>query len=214
VDEQHLLRHFVLCDKSPQGMAEEYNLLRANVTQKLDESGRNSLVVASPGPDEGKTLVALNLAICKARQQGKTVLLVEADLRNSTVHTYLGLDLEYGLSDYLAGDKELPDLLINPGIPFLSILPAGKHMKMSAEHIALPRMKNLVRELEERYPDRYIIFDTPPLLLFPEARILSSYAGGVLLVVQTGRTTTEDLKMAVDILQDSNVLGVVLNKSI
>ena len=104
--------------------ADAYRMLRTQVLQRLNENNWNALAITSPGPSEGKTLTAINLAISLAQEVTCTVLLVDANLRDSGVHSYFGLQREKGLSDYLTGDIPLSDLLINPaGIERFVILP-------------------------------------------------------------------------------------------
>src|SRR3972149_5384321 len=101
-----------------------YRILRTQVLQRLREKNWNALAITSPGLNEGKTLTAINLAISLAMEVNYTVLLVDADLRHPSVHSYFGFEAEYGLSDYLTADKPLSELLVHPeGIPGFVILP-------------------------------------------------------------------------------------------
>lgn len=194
--------------------ADAYKILRTQVLQRLGEKNWNSLAVTSPGVDEGKTLTAINLAISLAMEVNYTVLLVDADLRHPSVHTYFGFDAEYGLSDYLTSDKPLSELLVHPeGIPGLVILPGGKPLSNSAEMLSSPRMVQLVDELKARYQSRIIVFDLPPLLSVSDTLAFSPYVDAALLVIEDGKTGADDVKRSIDLLQGTSLLGAVLNKA-
>jgi protein-tyrosine kinase len=213
VDESVLLGNRILDQSSNSTVTDRYNLLRTQILEKTRDNGLNSILVTSVIRGEGKTLTAINLAISIARELNQTVLLVDADLRSPTVHKLLGLEIESGLSDYLLNDVMLSDLLINPGIEKLVILPAGKSIPNSAEILGSPKMRELVQEMKERYRDRYVIFDSPPLLSSPDPLIFSSYVDGILLVVEAGKTSTHQITEAMNLLKEKNIIGTVLNKA-
>ena len=119
-----------------------------------------------------------------------------------------------GLEDYLIGQVELPELMVNPGIEKLVVLPACQATSESADLISSPRMQQMVRESKSRYPDRYVIFDCPHVLDMPDALVFSTYVDGVILVVEEGRTSQADIRAAMDMLSDANIIGVVLNKHV
>lgn len=191
-----------------------YKVLRTQILQRLQENKWNSLAVTSPGMNEGKTLTAINLAISLAMEVEFTVLLVDADLRHPSVHAYFGLEAEYGLSDYLVSDKPLAELLIHPAqIPGFVILPGGKPLINSSEMLSSPKMVHLVEELKARYPSRIILFDLPPLLSAADTLAFSPYVDAALLVLEEGKTQTQDIQNAVGMLQGTTLIGTVLNKS-
>jgi protein-tyrosine kinase len=191
-----------------------YKILRTQVLQRLREKGWNSLAVTSSGVNEGKTVTAINLAISLAMEINYTVLLVDADLRHPNVHTYFGLDTEYGLSDYLTADKPLSELLVHPaGIPGFVVLPGGKPLANSSEMMNSPKMAHLVEELKNRYPSRIVLFDLPPLLSAADALAFSPYVDAALLVIEEGKTQAQDVKHAIGLLQGTTLIGTVLNKS-
>ena len=165
--------------------------------------------------NEGKTLTAINLAISLAMEVSYTVLLVDADLRHPNVHTYFGLEPEFGLSDYLVSDKPLQELLVHPaGIQGLVILPGGKPLINSAEMLNSPKMSRLVEELKTRYPSRIVLFDLPPSLTTADAVAFAPYVDAALLVVEEGKTSTQDAQRATELLKDTHLIGAVLNKSL
>jgi protein-tyrosine kinase len=159
-------------------------------------------------------LIAANLAISLSQQIDGTVLLVDADLRKPSIHELFELDVQGGLSDYLKKKAELPNLLVNPGIPRLVILPGGKPTNNSSELLGAPRMESLIKEMKERYPDRFIIFDSPPLLTGADALVLSRYMDGIIIVVEAEKTKKDDLARIFELLKDRPVIGTVFNKAL
>jgi len=192
-----------------------YKILRTQVLQRLREKGWNSLAITSPGFNEGKTLTSINLAISLAMEVNYSVLLVDADLRHPSVHTYFGLNEERGLSDYLTADVPLSELLIHPaGIPRFVILPGGKPLSNSSEMLNSPKLVRLVEELKTRYPSRIVLFDLPPLLNAADALAFSPYVDAALLVIEEGKTQAQNVQHAVGLLQGTALIGTVLNKSV
>ena len=201
----------VLTSFIPPSIIEQYNLLRVRVLEALSKNGYNSILVASPGQGEGKTFTAVNLAVSIAREKTHTVLLIDTDLRRPSVHNYFGLSQEPGLYEHLTQGVPLSELLINPGTPRLTLLPAGKAEQYPSDFLNAPAMNSFVREVKERYSDRYIIFDSPPLLGFSDALYLSRFADGVIIVVRSQKTKEEDLKRSIELLHDRPIMGTVLN---
>ncbi len=199
---------------------DQLKILRTQILTQLEEKGGNSLLITSTRPGEGKTFTAINLAISIAQELSRTVLLVDADLRPPAyLHKdfstdFLGLNTGQGLSDYLLRKAEIPDLLFNPGIEKLTMLPGGKSLPNSAEHLGSDRMEALVEEIKNRYSgDRIIIVDSPALLTCSDPMVLSRYVDGILLVVEAEKTSADDLKRAMELLKDKPVLGTMLNKA-
>ena len=200
-------------------VTDQINVLRTQVLNKLKEIGGNSLLVTSANPGEGKTFTSVNLGISISQELNRTVLLVDTDLRNPALHHYdfasdfFGVDVSQGLSSYLLGQVEIPDLLLNPGIQKLTILPAGMPLPNSAELLGSARMEELIIEMKNRYRgDRIIIFDTPALLKCTDPLVFSHLIDGVLLVAEVERTSPGDLKRVMELLKDRQIVGTVLNK--
>ena len=198
-------------DDSP--ISDRYKILRTKILQKTKEQGLNTILVTSPGEYEGKSLTAANLAISLAREVAHTVLLVDADLRNPSLHRLFGIEPVGGLSDCLLEDRSPADFLINPGINKLIILPQAKAHLDSTDIIGSPGMRDLIREMKHRYQDRYIIFDSPPLSGNADTLILSEYVDGVILVVEYGSTEKDHVRKAIALLREVNLVGVVLNRA-
>jgi non-specific protein-tyrosine kinase len=213
IDLPILKRHRIVSLFHEEAMTDQLKILHTQVMNKVEELGGNSLLVTSPKPREGKTTTAINLAVSISHKVDRTVLLVDADIRKPTIHRYLGLDESMGLSDYLLGRAEIPDLLINPGIEKMVILPGGSPLTNSSELLASPRMEALAEEMKGRYRDRFIIFDSPCLLSCADAHALSEYVDGILLVVESEKTPGKDLEKALELLAGKRIIGTVLNKA-
>ena len=199
---------------SAEGAETGFKILRTQVEQRMAAKGWNALAVTSPGAGDGKTITAINLSIALAQEVHRTVLLVDLDFRNPNIHKRFSCDIKYGLVDYLLDDVPLKEILINPGIERLVILPAGvKSIGNSSELIASPKMVDLVDELKSRYPSRLVVFDLPPVLSSDDALAFSPFVDASLVVVSEGLTTNEELKRTQEIMGSSNVLGTVLNRS-
>lgn len=194
------------------GAADQIRLLRAQIFEKMKAGGGNSLLVTSPRDGEGKTLLAINLAVSIAQEVNRTTLLVDADMRRPSIHRFFGLAARKGLADYLLGEADLPSLLVNPGIEKLTILPGARSLPNSTELLGAPRMEALVQEMKGRYPDRFLIFDSSPLLCCPDPVVFSRFIDGVLLVVEAERTNRRDLERGLELLEQRHLLGMVLNK--
>lgn len=194
-------------------VSDEVKLLRTQVLQRLEELGGNSLLVTSARPGEGKTFTAVNLAVSIAHEVSRTALLVDADIRKPSIHERFGLGNPAGLSDYLVAKAEVAQLLVNPGLPRLTLLPAGNSLDNSAELLGSPRMGDLVDELKHRYPDRVLVFDSPSLLTTADALVFSRQVDGVLLVVEAERTARADVARALELLGGCPIVGLVYNKS-
>ncbi|MGE4351995.1 MAG: CpsD/CapB family tyrosine-protein kinase [Bdellovibrionales bacterium] len=191
--------------------ADLFRLLRTQVLQTMGNHHFNTLAITSPNYGEGKTTIALNLAVSIALDLKQTVLLVDLDLRKPSLHRYLGLNPELGLTDYLAGRNELSECLLRLPFERLTTLPAGRQLEQSSELLGSPQMSALAAELKSRYPDRMVIYDMPPLLAQDDPLTFLPHVDAFLLVVQDGVTRAQDVKRSMDILSQANVIGTVLN---
>ncbi|OGP70507.1 MAG: hypothetical protein A2Y80_05700 [Deltaproteobacteria bacterium RBG_13_58_19] len=194
-------------------VAEGYKLLRTHILQRTKAEGRNTLIITGPQQGEGKTLTAINLAISISQEMDLTVLLVDADLRSPSIHRYFGIRTGEGLVDHLTAGVPISELLIHPeGFDKLVILPGGRPSRQAAELINSPLMADLVQELKHYYPNRYVLFDLPPLLTFADALAFAPSVDGVVVVVEAGKTSREDIERCQEMLKQFNLLGFVLNK--
>ena len=200
---------------------EEYREIKrkllANAFGSLSKTLKNPniIMVSSSRPSEGKTFTATNLAMSIASEQDKTVLLVDADVLKPNVLNTLGLERRKGLMEYLTGDvDDIADVLYPTNIDKLKIIPAGKSHHLSTEMLASQKMHDTVDEFANRYPDRIVIFDTPPLIGINESAILANFAGQAVIVVEEGRAKLGDIKMSVERLNPDMAIGFVVNKSV
>ncbi len=211
VDRALVDRHIVFIVDPQSPAVEQYRKLRARILRIARKDELNTFMISSADSGEGKTITAINLAVAIAQEIDHTVLLVDADLRNPSVHKYLGIKPQRGLSDYLMNKASLPDVLVKTGIGKLVLLPAGTLVENPSELIASERMRDLVRELKQRYSDRYVIFDSAPVLLAADALSLGNYTDGVVFVVQADHTAQKTASEALSLLKGYNVLGSVFN---
>jgi len=209
-----LLKRHIITPDSADEQVRPYKILRTRVLQKMRENGWNTLAVTSANPGEGKTLTAVNLAISIAMEVACTVVLVDLDLMRPGVHRTMGFKTEHGIVDYLRDDVPLENVLVNPGIARFVVLPGSKPLRDSSEMLSSPKMAELVQELKNRYPSRFVIFDMPPLRGSDDMLAFAPCVDAVLLVVEEGKTQIDDLQRASSVLANMNLVGTVLNKSV
>lgn len=193
-------------------VAEEYRKLKSILVKMTSgDIYKNVLMVTSAVPSEGKSLTALNLAVTLAQEYDNTVLLLDADLRRPALHKYLNIERNVGLADCLLNDVDLSEAIVPTGIGKLSIVTAGCTVNNPAELFSSNRMKSLLDEMKHRYHDRYIIFDTPPILPFAETRSLAHIVDGVVFVVKEQLASQSNVKDAIEALKGCELLGIVYN---
>ncbi|MBE0437089.1 MAG: AAA family ATPase, partial [Methylomicrobium sp.] len=149
-----------------------------------------------------------------AAERDKQVLLIDADVAKPSISRVLGIKRTPGLIEYLEGNKiDFSDIILQTEIAGLRIVPAGKAHQFSTELLASNKMINLSRELSERYADRIVIFDSPPLLAATQAEVLSSLVGQVILVIEAEKTAQNIVMEAVKKLESCDVVLALLNKT-
>lgn len=200
--------------------AEEFRMIKRPLLQRAfsDETAAgehpNVIAVTSSVAGEGKTFTSLNLAISIAMELDRTVLLVDADLANPGLSRLLKAQDLPGLTERLLDDKvDLKSLLWRTDVPKLTLLPAGRRHRRSTELLASNAMKGLLDELATRYPDRVVLFDSPPLLATSEASVLAEQAGQICLVVESTTTPQFLVKEALGLLRHQDRVSLVLNKT-
>ena len=175
---------------------------------------QNLVMVTSTFPGEGKTFCSINLAISMALEVDRTVLLVDADATKGNVPEMLGFDADRGLMELLLERQlDLPDVLWKTDIGKLTILPSGAAHRQSTELLGSEAMRQLLHDMAERYRDRIIVFDAPPLLAASEASAVASLMGQIVVVVEAGKTPETALKVALGRIDVSRVTGLLLNKT-
>lgn len=194
--------------KSP--ITEQYRTIRTNIQFASIDKELKMLMVTSAGPGDGKSTTAANLAVTIA-QQGKRVLLVDADLRKPTVHYTFNLTNTFGLTSVLTRQMTLEEAFVESSIQGLSILPSGPIPPNPAELLGSVSMETFLKNAKEMFDQ--VIFDTPPVLAVTDAQILANKCDGVILVVSSGKTEIEEATKAKEMLiaSQGKLLGAVLN---
>lgn len=191
---------------------EYYKVLRTKIQHLTRTRGWRTVMITSPREAEGKTLTAVNLALTFAKAYNQTVMLVDCDLRRPGVHQTLGYECALGLVDYLAGGEDLKELITWPGIEQMTVISGGHSAVNGAELLGSVRMKALVQELKSRYDDRYVLFDSAPVLTGADAIALAAHVDCIVMVVEEGKTAMRDAKKALAMLPQDKFLGFVLNR--
>jgi exopolysaccharide/PEP-CTERM locus tyrosine autokinase len=172
------------------------------------------VMIASALPGAGKTFISFNLAMSMASELDWSVLLVDADVSRRTLSSRLGLAEAPGLITLLEReDTPIADYVIATDCPGLQILPAGPYRANVKELLGSQRMRAVVSQLAASRHRHIILFDSPPLLLTSEARVLASYVGQVAVVVEAGVTPRRSLLEALEVLDPSKAINLILNKN-
>jgi exopolysaccharide/PEP-CTERM locus tyrosine autokinase len=206
--------------EASQTLAEEFRRIKrpllANAQGHEAALGQhmNVIMIGSAMPASGKTFCSVNLAMSLSMERNRTVLLVDADVAKPHISREFGLDDRPGLLDLLDDPRaSISDAIVRTDLNDIRVLPAGTRHAEATELLASDQMKSLIHELSTRYPDRIIVVDTPPLLLTSEAHALATQVGQIVIVVESGQTGQQSLSQALDTLDPSKPINLVLNKS-
>lgn len=201
-------------------IADEFRVVKRQLLANMDDKAAvpvrnaNLIMVTSALPDEGKTFVAINLAISLSMELDKKVLLIDADVARPSVMSRLGIDRTAGFLDVLADPAhDMSNVLLRTNIETLTVLPAGAPRPLATEMIASETTIGLLVEMADRYPDRIIVFDAPPLLPSTESRVLATHMGQVILVVAAEQTPQKTVMQALATIQACPVVLPLLNKA-
>jgi len=207
-------------DAEKSQVAEEFRIIKRPLIANAFGQGAarvkngNLIMITSSLPGEGKSFCAINLAISMAMEMDRTVLLIDADVAKPRIPEYLGIHADKGLLDVLQDkDLKLSDVLIKTDIAKLTVLPAGRTYKRATELLASAAMTRLVEDIGNRYPDRIILFDSPPLLATSESSVLATHMGQIVMVVEAEKTSQEAVREALSHIQSCEVVGMLLNKT-
>ncbi len=174
----------------------------------------NLILVTSSIPGEGKTHTAINLALSIAHERDHTVLLVDCDVTRHGASRALNITDRPGLVDILENDNfSVGDAILRTDIPELCLISSGKPHDFVTELLASQKMSQLVSEIGERYDDRVIIFDGPPLLPTPQTQVIASLVGQVVFIIEAGKTPQILVEEALSLIPEEQATGLVMNKS-
>lgn len=193
--------------------SEQYKILREQIKRLRVEAGIRNFSITSPVKRDGKTTVAVNLAAALSLDYEEQVLLIDGDLRAPAIHRYFNAVQSPGLTDYLSSDSKinLKSLVQETFLPGLRILPAGKPSHLASELLAQERMSEITEKARAEFPGHHIIIDSPPVLSTPDPLIIARYVDAVLVVVRAGKTPRDYLTKALQSLNSTKVMGIVLN---
>ena len=202
----------ITLEQSKSPISEAFRTLRTNVQFTSVDSETKKIMVTSAGPREGKSSTVANLAVSIA-QTGKTVLVVDADLRNPTQHKLFGCDNVQGLSVALVQDQDNRSYVRETAVPGLQLITGGPIPPNPAELVGSKRMKRLIEEFSEEFD--IILIDTPPIVAVTDAAILAQEVDGVILVLASGEVNKDFAQRAKEQLDKvgAKILGAVLNKA-
>jgi len=213
-------RGFVTPDAPKSQIADEYRIVKrpiianARGTSGTKIDNGNLIMVTSALPSEGKTFTAANLAMSIAMEVDTTVLLVDGDVAHPDLPRLLGVPASPGLLDVLTRDDvDFSDALVRTNIANLSVLPAGAPHRRATELLASEQMAILLRELADRYADRIIVFDSPPLLATTESRVLATHMGQIVMVVAADSTRQHAVNLALAAIESCPNVLMLLNKA-
>jgi protein-tyrosine kinase len=212
VDPVILERNCVLPQVGDRSALRAYKILRTRLLHRLAAQQWHSLAVTSAAAGEGKTLTSINLAMALSQEPNTRVCLVDLDLQRPQLAAHMGLRCERGLSDYLLGAAEAPEVMYACGSQSLIVIPNTQAFDHSSEMLASARMVELLKVINAEMPRHLVIFDMPPLTA-DDVLTFAPRVDGVLLVVAEGRTERAALARAKELIAEMNLLGVVLNCS-
>jgi capsular exopolysaccharide synthesis family protein len=211
VEPERVEPRLVVITQPSSSYCEEYRSLRTQILHKSQKQKLQSIVVASVGASEGKSVTSLNLAWLLAQTDGIKALIIDSDLRMPSLADYLGIETDKGLSSVLSETATLTEAIIKLEPSGLHLLPGGEARSDVAELLSGPKFKEILRQAREMFD--FIIIDAPPLGIFTDATVLINHADGALMVVRANRTKFGVIDRIMDKLPRDRMLGVVLNDS-
>nr|WP_232370875.1 CpsD/CapB family tyrosine-protein kinase [Desulfogranum marinum] len=192
-------------------VAESIRTLRTRILYPVIGNTPRTLLITSASPGEGKSFICANLGISLAQGVDDYCILVDCDLRRPSQHQMFGVSNERGLVNHLQQNIAAEELIIKSGVDKLSILPAGPPPVNPAELSGSDSMIKLVNEMKERYDDRFVLLDSPPLHAAAETAVLAQHVDGVILVIRQGKSRREHVKALADTIGRDKIISVVFN---
>ena len=211
LDYQAIERHRCIGLLAEASEHDAYKVLRSQIGRKMNANGWNTLMVTSIHPGEGKTVTAINLAAMFALEYQRTVLLVDMDLQHQYIQQMLGYEHDKGVVDHLLDGCPVKDIIVWPQVEKLTLISGGRTIQESAELLGSDQMAAFVNEIKTRYPDRFIIFDTPPLFGPADTITFAPLVDAMAIVVSNGKTPLPDIQTALERIPREKVVGFVMN---
>jgi exopolysaccharide/PEP-CTERM locus tyrosine autokinase len=204
----------VVLGRPGSAIAEQFRFLRSRIIRPAEGSVPKTILITSSLEGEGKSFVAANLAATIAHGLDEYVLLVDADLRHPQIHRIFNLNAGNGkgLSNHLSEGVPLNELLFKTSIGKLTILPTGNCTANPAELLTSYKMEIFLNEVRDRYSDRIVIFDSPPLELAPESLVMANEVDGIFLVVRRASTPRDIVKSTLEKFIQEKFIGIIFNR--
>lgn len=200
-------------------VADQYRVIKRPLIRNAMGKGAstithgNLIMVTSALAGEGKSFTSINLAMSIANEMDHTVMLVDADVARPSLPRMLGVPQGPGLLDVLNGSADMRDVLLRTNVEKLTVLPSGDPHPRATELLASDAMRQLLDDIATRYPDRIVIFDSPPLLLTTESRVLATNMGQIVMVVHADKTRQSDVQHALSTIDNCPLRMLVLNQA-
>ncbi len=198
----------VVRDSGGSFVAEKFRRLKSILSVK-DGLDPQVIVLTSAAPGEGKSVIAMNLALAFGASKDERSLVIDADLRRPTLYKWLSPSPKIGLAELISEDLDPKHAILHIKETRLDILPAGKTTEDPDHLLGSHSMRDLIQKFRDRYGK--IIIDTPPVVPFTDADIIAGHSDGVLLVVRSGQTSVSLMRQAESLVQGAPILGIVLN---
>ncbi len=191
-----------------------FKILRTKILNLLRKNNWHSFAITAPTPKTGKALIAANLAIAMAMDMNQSVLLVDLDLAEPKIHWYFDLIAENGLKEYILNDISIDEVLVAPEIERLLLLPNFNPTPQGhSEILSSPKMRQLIAQLKIDYPDAIIMFNLAPVLLGDDILVSMDYYDALLMIVEDSKNTPNEIKEALKVVKNKQLLGTILNKA-
>ena len=192
--------------------ADQFMKVCIRMVQNGQHSKKRVVLITSPLPQDGKTIIASNLAIGLASLPDTHVTLIDADLRKPGLHKMLGVSVNKGLGEYLEQRADISEIYYDTPVPRLFIIPGNKAYAHPEKILSSKRIQKLLKKLQTKYPTGYIVIDSSPTLFSTEPEILLNSVDSAIMVVRYGKTQKENLQRALDLLDKEKITGIIFNQ--
>ena len=194
-------------------VSEYYRMLRTKLLRIMAQNNWQLLGVTGPTPSSGKTVTSTNLAVAIAMEPNHSALLVDADLRKNSLSDIFGVTPRKGICEFVSGKAEFDEILFRPGIDNLGVVMNNRPRYGSSDLLMRKPLLQMMNTIKSDHPDMVAIFDLPPVFVGDDAIAMSAHLDAVLLIVDSGNTTKQQLANCIGQLEDVNIIGCVLNNA-